>query len=114
MKHKPTTKQELKVLVNDLSIDLGDIDTSLITDMSRLFENTNRIDFSGIENWDVSNVTDMSQMFYKVKKFNADISRWDVRNVEYMDFIFYKAKKIQPTNRKLECFECSLDGLYVL
>ena len=44
MKYKPTTKQELKVLVNDLSIDLGDIDTSLITDMRRLFENTTNLD----------------------------------------------------------------------
>ena len=99
MKHKPTTKQELKVLVNNLSIDLGDIDTSLITDMSRLFENTNRIDFSGIEAWDVSNVTDMSSMFYKAKKFNQPIGNWNVSNVAWMDYMFYKAEAFnQPLN----------------
>ena len=71
MKYKPTTKQELKELVDNLEINLGDIDTSLITDMRRLFENTNRTDFNGIEKWNVSNVTDMSSMFYKVKKIQC-------------------------------------------
>ena len=88
MKYKPTTKQELKVLVNDLSIDLGDIDTSLITNMRRLFENTNRTDFSGIENWNVSNVTDMSSMFYKVKKFNQPLNNWDLRKVVEKEHMF--------------------------
>ena len=37
MKYKPQTKEELKKLVEDESIYLGDIDTSLITDMSNLF-----------------------------------------------------------------------------
>ena len=36
-KYRPTTKEELKKLVEDESIYLGDIDTSLITDMSELF-----------------------------------------------------------------------------
>ena len=81
MKYKPTTKQELKVLVNDLSIDLGDIDTSLITDMSYLFNSTDRKDFSGIEAWDVSNVTHMSGMFFKAKKFNQPLDKWDLSKV---------------------------------
>ena len=99
MKYKPTTKQELKVLVNDLSIDLGDIDTSLITDMRRLFENTTRTDFSGIENWDVSNVTDMSDMFSFTKKFNQPLNNWDVSSVITMGSMFYEAKKFnQPLN----------------
>lgn len=32
--YKPRSRQELRKLVNDLSVCLGDIDTSLITDMS--------------------------------------------------------------------------------
>lgn len=88
MKYKPTTKQELKVLVNDLSIDLGDIDTSLITDMRRLFENTNRTDFSGIENWDVSNVCWIDYMFYKAEKFNQSINKWDLSKVVDKEHMF--------------------------
>ena len=100
MKYKPTTKQELKVLVNDLSIDLGDIDTSLITDMSYLFNSTDRKDFSGIEAWDVSNVTNMSGMFFKAKKFNQPLNDWDVSSVIYMGGMFYGAKKFnQPLDK---------------
>jgi hypothetical protein len=32
-------------------------------------------DFKDIENWGVSNVTDMSYMFYNAKAFNEDISK---------------------------------------
>ena len=45
MKYTPKTKKELEGLVNDLSINLGDIDTSKITDMSFLFDDTKRTDF---------------------------------------------------------------------
>ncbi|MCI6579421.1 MAG: hypothetical protein MSC50_04000 [Campylobacter sp.] len=50
MKYKPSTKTELQELVKDESVYLGDINTSLITDMSNLFDGSNvyRRDFSGI------------------------------------------------------------------
>ncbi len=89
--YKPKTKEELQKLVNDLSINLGDIDTSKITDMSWLFHNTPRTDFSGIENWDVSNVENMESMFEGAASFNADISKWDVSNVEDMGEMFAEA-----------------------
>lgn len=37
-KYKPNSLQELKELVSDKSVHLGDIDTSLITDMTELFK----------------------------------------------------------------------------
>ena len=88
MKHTPQTKRELEDLVDDLSVNLGDIDTSKITDMSYLFCYTSRTDFSGIENWDVSNVENMQDMFSLAKTFNADISKWDVSNVRDMEGMF--------------------------
>ena len=48
--YNPETKEELKALVDNKSISLGDINTSKITDMSELFVGTKREDFSGIEN----------------------------------------------------------------
>ena len=48
--------------------------------MSGLFEYSRRIDFSGIETWDVSNVKDMSSMFYYARNFNGDISGWDIQD----------------------------------
>ena len=90
--YKPNTRDELKALVDDTSINLGDIDTSKITDMSSLFFHTSRTDFSGIEKWDVSRVENMYAMFYGVTSFNADISGWDVSKVEDMEDMFSGAE----------------------
>ena len=103
MKYQPQNTLELEVLLSDESIYLGDIDTSLITDMSCLFANDinakhlNRKDFSGISNWDVSNVENMSSMFENCPHFNEDISSWDVSSVRDMSRMFVRAKSFnQP------------------
>ena len=51
--YKPCSLQELKELVSDKSIHLGDIDTSLITDMTELFKDSTRKNFDGLETWDI-------------------------------------------------------------
>lgn len=63
-RYQPKTKKALEILCKDEKVFLGDIDTSLISDMSRLFARSRR-DFSGIEHWDVSNVVNMECMFYR-------------------------------------------------
>ena len=91
-KYFPKTKEELKDIISKRikeegnKVDLNDIDTSKITDMSNLFEKTN---FNGdISNWDVSNVKDMVEMFWGCKNFNSDISNWDVSKVTNMNSMF--------------------------
>ena len=42
-----------------------------------------------IGSWDVSSVTNMSNMFYKATFFNQNISSWDVSSVTNMTFMFY-------------------------
>lgn len=91
-KFQPKTKEELKELVNNFEINLGDIDTSLITDMSNLFHGTIRKDFSGIENWDVSKVTDMSCMFAQATSFNQPLNSWDISNVKLKTRMFEGAE----------------------
>lgn len=86
-KFQPKTKKELQELVDSFK-NLGDIDTSLITDMSYLFSNANRADFSGIENWDVSNVANMRGMFENAKSFNQPLDNWDVSSVTDMSEMF--------------------------
>ena len=78
-------------------LDLNDIDTSMITDMSHLFdvdyEEMAKLSLNGyfdISDWNVSNVKTMRSMFYN-SKFNGDISDWDVSNVEIMYFMFGKS-----------------------
>ena len=93
--YHPKDKHELKELVKKLikergnDADLNDIDTSEITDMSFMFENSK---FNGdISEWDVSNVKYMSYMLSNSSFTgeNGDISNWDVSNVEDMDYMFY-------------------------
>ena len=95
--YHPKTRDELKELIKKLikergnEADLNDIDTSEITDMSRLFYEST-FNFNGnISNWDVSNVEDMNHMFYS-SEFNGDISNWDVSNVENMEYMFAYSK----------------------
>ena len=98
--YAPKTKEYLIRLLKDPHIPLSAIDTSNFTDMSRLFENTTRKDFSGIESWNVSNVVDMSYMFSHAKFFNHNINDWNVSNVVSMSGMFYEASSFnQPLDK---------------
>lgn len=92
-KYKPKSKKMLKKLIDDESVYLGDIDTSAITDMSELFKDSKRVDFSGIEYWNVSKVTTMRSMFGNAKHFNQPIGAWNVESVTDMSFMFFNAVK---------------------
>ena len=88
---RPTNKNELKEIIKERiskdgpNCNLNDIDTSLITSMAGLFEDSS---FNGnISKWNVSNVKYMTWMFAN-SKFNRDISCWDVSNVEDMNGMF--------------------------
>ena len=113
-KYKPKTKQELEKLVYTDGIKLYDVDTSLITDMSELFYKSSRKDFEGIEDWDVSNVEDMSYMFAYMSydsfesrskaKFNRNLNNWNVSKVKHMSFMFYYC---QDFNQPLDKWDVS-------
>ena len=75
--------------------DLSKLDTSKITNMNEIFKNSK---FNGdISTWDVSNVTNMLDMFFFAKDFNQPINDWDTSNVTNMSYMFYEARSFnQP------------------
>ena len=90
----------LKSLLMMFSINLADICTCCIDDMSYVFANSTRQDFSGLETWCISNVKDMQGMFYNATHFNYDINSWNVSNVTNMKEMFCGAVEFnQPLNK---------------
>ena len=53
-----------------------------------------------IAGWDVSMITDMSELFYELKNFNADISSWDTSGVTDMADMFYVRSARAPSAPK--------------
>tara|TARA_R110001606_G_scaffold149408_1_gene289378 strand:- start:70 stop:1398 length:1329 start_codon:yes stop_codon:yes gene_type:complete len=82
-------KQDAYKYLYDPEYESSCICTTLVTEMSRLFKGSGgRTEFNkDISNWDVSNVTDMSEMFSTIKS-NPDLSKWDVSKVINMQSMF--------------------------
>ena len=84
------TEQGKQIEIGNIKID--DWNVSNVRSMRNMFLNCSNFN-SDISNWDVSKVTDMSGMFFRGKEFNQDISKWDVSKVENMDDMFNGCKK---------------------
>ncbi|MDB9980454.1 BspA family leucine-rich repeat surface protein, partial [Ulvibacter sp.] len=69
--------------------DIGNWDVSSVTNMNEMFYKISAFN-QPIGDWDVSSVTDMSEMFGKTS-FNQDIGNWDVSSVTNMDEMFFEA-----------------------
>ena len=65
-------------------------DLTNVTDLSNMF--VNATSFNGDLNaWDVSNVTNMRSMFSNATSFNQDLNNWDVSKVTTMKRMFFGA-----------------------
>lgn len=67
---------------------MADIDVFNITDMSHLFKNTKREDFSGVENGMYPMWLIWVGWFACATSFNQSLASWDVSNVEKMRRMF--------------------------
>ena len=73
--------------------DLTNWDVSNVTNMKQMFYACTN--FNGdISSWDVSDATDMSNMFDVAQNFNTDISSWDVSSVSNMKGMFLECQAL--------------------
>lgn len=70
---------------------------STITNMASMFEFSSSINDPSISNWDVSNVTDMSKMFYGAAAFNQSLNKWKTSKVTNMLYMFTQASSFDSS-----------------
>ena len=63
-------------------------DLSRCTHLTECFRGLTSFNDSNVTGWNVSNVTDMSIMFFEATAFNQDIGSWDVSSVTNMISMF--------------------------
>ena len=69
--------------------------------------------YGHISNWDTSEVTSMSNLFYQAKNFNESIGNWDVSNVKTMKWMFREAFKFnQPIGNWDVSKVKSMEGMF--
>ena len=83
-------------------IDFNDIDVSNIDSFYNKKTYNGIFDYTffkyiDISDWDVSNVTDMSCMFFRCEELESvgDLSGWDVSNIESMRNMFYECEALK-------------------
>ena len=66
---------------------LDNWDVSNVTNMAHMFHNC--VNFNQpLNNWNVSNVTNMGSMFFECLAFNQPLDKWNVSNVTDMESMF--------------------------
>ena len=104
--YKPITRDIMKLKIKnnefeDMKDEYGSIENwnvSNVTNMMAIFYNCKNFN-QNLSKWNVSNVTNMEYMFSGCEKFNQKISNWNVSNVTNMRHMFYDCNKltIKPT-----------------
>ena len=94
------SRQELKIAVdlyvtNEKSASsqygvINDWDVSRITDMENMFREARAFN-SNISDWNTSSVSSMFRMFSEAEAFNSNISDWNTSSVTSMFMMFYTA-----------------------
>ena len=70
------------------SLDVSHFDTSRVTDMSSMFDWCEKLTNLDVSHFDTSQVTDMSSMFAESDLKNLDVSHWDTSQVTDMSDMF--------------------------
>ena len=92
--------QNVGGMAQTVTIDISGWDTSNVENMKSMFSNTGcnttETDLIGVNNLNTSKVTDMSYMFNESRAIKVlDLSKWDTTNVTTMQNMFYHCFRLQ-------------------
>ena len=90
------SEQKIK---NILELDLSNFDTSQVTDMSNMFYGMSNLTTLNLSNFDTSKVINMGSMFYGMSNLTSlNLSSFDTSQVTYMYFMFYGMSNLTTLN----------------
>ena len=93
---KPISMRKMFYSTNFQKITFEDIDTSLVTDMSHMFENCYQLREVDISKFSTASLQTMNSMFVNCEKLEKiDLSNFDTSSVTDLDHLFNNAKKLQ-------------------
>ena len=92
--------------INGTSVDVSNLSTSLVTNMKGMFAGAcvsgqhyrSFVNIVGLENFDVSNVTNVGLMFLEIREESIDLSNWNTSKLFNLDSMFRYAFEIQSIN----------------
>ncbi|EOZ5812901.1 immunoglobulin-like domain-containing protein [Enterococcus hirae] len=88
------------------SLDVSGFDTSNVTDMANMFRGMSSVTSLDVSGFDTSNVTTMENMFYNISSVTSlDVSGFDTSNVTTMENMFYNISSV--TSLDLSVFDTS-------
>ena len=97
--------------VEKLYMPLADWDVSTVTDMSQMFQGCSKFFNNPMGNWNVSKVKNMSRMFEGCEKYNQPLDQWNVSQVEDMERMFEGCTSFNQSLASWQLRKCKKLGL---
>ena len=97
--------------VEKLYMPLADWDVSTVTDMSQMFQGCSKFFNNPMGNWNVSTVKNMSRMFEGCEKYNQPLDQWNVSQVEDMERMFEGCTSFNQSLANWKLRKCKKLGL---
>ena len=102
----PDSSHLFEKCTNLKNLDLGNFNTSNVTNMACMFDNCSRLTNLNLSKFDTSNVTDMTDMFFACSSLTElDLSSFNTSNVRSMLSLFGDCSSL--TNVNLRSFDTS-------
>ena len=110
----PTSSSKVKIVENITNIDLSNFDTSNVSDMSSMFYQCSGLTSLDLSNFDTSNVTTMYSMFNLCSGLQElDLSNFNTDKITTIGYMFYRCYKLKIIKGVINCsLVTSIYGLF--